>query len=261
MSLNVREWLPAEALEGGAVRRLVGEAVGQWAPKWFVRPEVAASGFEARKGAAARRPGGWQVGKAVGTALAASETVRLAGLALGAAPDRLVLSEADRDIIGRLTAGIAADLAATIEAALGVDQPGAEAPVETDDPFGGDGGLLLSVNDGGDRPILHVAIPAAALVASRKAAIPTTRRPTAPLAQLGGAVDATAVRVGARLGSAILALGELADLAAGDILVLDRAIEDGAELALLPSGQPFARVAIVPGDSEVSLLLLPQQRD
>src|SRR6185295_7727378 len=132
MSRHVREWLPAEAAACAAVRRLVGEAVGQWGPKWFARAEPRAAGFEIRKGAAARRTGGWQAAGAVATWLAASETVRLAGLALGAE---------------------------------------AGAPVSVEDPFAAGGGLLFSVNDRGERPLLQVAIPAAALVPFLKAAI------------------------------------------------------------------------------------------
>lgn len=260
MSLRVREWVPAEALEGPAVRRLVGQAAAAWAPKWFARAEVAAAGFETRK-SAARRAAGWQVGRAVGVALSSPEAVRLAGLALGAAPERLVLSEADREIIGRLAAAIAGDLADTIEAALGLDPAAAEARAEVDDPFAGDGGLLFSVDDGGDRPLLHVAVPSAALVPFCKSGISPARRRPPPLARLGAAVDSTAIRVEARLGAAVLPLGELAALAAGDVLILDRAIEDGAELALQVSGRPFARGAIVPGDADLSLHLLPQQRD
>jgi hypothetical protein len=260
VSRHVREWLPAEAAACAAVRRLVGEAVGQWGPKWFARAEPRAAGFEIRKGAAARRTGGWQAAGAVATWLAASETVRLAGLALGAEPGPLVLSEADRDLIGRFTGSIAGDLAGTIESALGIDPTEAGAPVSVEDPFAGGGGLLFSVNDRGERPLLQVAIPAAALVPFLKAAIAPARRRPAPLARLGGAFESAAVRIEARLGAVTLPLGELAGLAKGDVLILDRAVEDGAELALCPPGRPFAQATIVPGDSGISLLLFPQQR-
>ena len=263
MSSNVREWLPAEALDGTAVRRLVGEAVALWAPNWFARPDVAAAEFKACRGAAARRATGWRVARAIGTALPSSETLRLAGLALGAEPERLVLSEADRDVIGRFTASIAGDLAGAIEAALGLDPLEAGFSAEADDPFAGDGGLQFSVTDRRDRPLLHVAIPSAALVPFRKGAISPTRRRASPLARLDRAFEATAVRVEARLGKAVLPLRELAGLAVGDVIILDRAVDDGAELSLRSSGRPFARGAIMPGDAEVSLLLHhhPQQRD
>lgn len=261
MSLHVREWLPGDATASAAVRRLVGEAVGIWSPKWFARAEARAAGFEARQGAAARRPAGWQAANAVSTSLAASETVRLAGLALGAEPERLVLSEADRDLIGSFTASIADDLARMIESALALDRDAAAAPASVEDPFGGDGGLQFTVNDQDDRLLLQVAIPAAALVPFLKAAIAPSRRRPAPLARIGDTFESTAVRIEARLGAVTLPLGDLAGLAAGDVLILDRAVEDGAELALRPSGRPFARAAIIPGDSEISLLLSPQQRD
>jgi hypothetical protein len=261
MSLRVREWLPAEAAGSAAAHRLVREAVALWGPKWFARAETRAAGFETRTDAAARRPGGWRTAGAVAVSLAGSETVRLAGLALGAEPERLVLSETDRDLIGGFTAAIADDLAATIEAALGLGPAEAEAQIAVEDPFAGDGGLLFAVNDRDERPLLQVAIPAAALVPFLKAAIAPARRRGAPLARLGGAFESTAVRIEARLGAVTLPLGDLAGLAAGDVLILDRAVEDGAELALRPSGRPFAQAAITPGDSKLSLLLFTQQRD
>jgi hypothetical protein len=261
MSLHVREWLPAEAMDSGAVRGLVDKALASWSPKWFARAEVAAAAFEQRRGAAARRAPGWQMSGVVGAALSSSETVSLAGLALGAEPERLVLSEADRDIIGRFATEIAGDLAAAIEDALGLDSPEEGLPVQVEDPFAGDGGLQFSVADHGGRPLLHIAIPSAALIPFRKSAIAEARRRGPPLARIDRAFETTAVRVEARLGKAVLPLGDLARLAAGDVVILDRAIGDGAELALRSSGRPFARGAIVPGDAEISLLLLPQQRD
>jgi hypothetical protein len=63
------------------------------------------------------------------------------------------------------------------------------------------------------------------------------------------------VRIEARLGVAVLALGELAALGPGDVLILDRSIEQGAALALPSSARPFARAAIAERGAELSLTL------
>lgn len=259
MSANVREWLPPGAAESGAARRLVGEAVGQWSAKWFVRAEAATAGHAAVPGAAPRRQSGWRSAGAAATSQSAAEALRLAGLALGADPEQLVLSEADRDLIDRFSAMVAADLAASLEQAFGIDTAAAAAPA--DDPFAGNGGLVFTVNDRAERPLLQVAIPAAALVPFLKGAIAPPRRRGAPVARLGRAFESTPVAIEARLGATTLPLGELAGLAVGDVLILDRAIEDGAELAFARSGRPFAQGAIVPGERAISLRLLPQQKD
>ncbi len=259
MSGNVREWLPPGAAESGAVRRLVGEAVGQWAAKWFVRAEAAPAGFAATRGAAPHRACGWRSGGAAATSQSAAETLRLAGLALGADPEQLVLSEADRDLIDRFTAAVAADLAASLDRALRLEP--AAAGTSTEDPFADEGGLVFTITDRAERPLLQAAIPAAAMVPFLKGAIAPPRRSASPLARLGRSFESTAVKVEARLGAATLPLGELAGLAVGDVLILDRAVADGAELAIAPAGPPFAHGAVVPDERAVSLLLLPQQKD
>lgn len=261
MSRKVREWLPAEALEGGAVPALVEGAVGAWASKWFSRAQPRAGSFAVRAGKADVRAGGWRLAGKVGAALSAAQVLRVAGLATNAQPERLVLSETDRDIIGRLAAEIVADLARTIGTALGLDPAGAGEADPLSDPFGGGGGLQFVIGDTGGEPLADIAIPAAALIAFRKAGIPESRRRLAPLAPTAAAVEAMQVRVSARLGAATLPLGELAGLAAGDVLVLDRSVEDGAELSLGTHARPFARGEIVSGGRGFSLRLLPQQKE
>jgi len=258
MSPGVREWLPPGAIDCAAVRRLAADAVGAWSPKWFARAEARPVAFAARPGAAGCCAPGWRVGHAVGTALSASETLGLAGLALGAEPERLVLSETDRDVIGRLAESMADDLAVAIEFALGLDPDAAAAAAPAADPFHGGGGLQFGVAGPGDRMLLQVAIPAASLVRFRKGAIPSAARRGAPLARMDRAFEATPVRVAAGLGKADLPLGALASLAAGDVIIFDRAIGDGALLSLGSPGRPFARGAIMPGDAAISLLLSSQ---
>ena len=260
MSTNVREWLPPGAAESGAARRLVDEAVGQWSAKWFVRAEAVAAGHATARGAAPRRQSGWRSAGAVATSQSAAEALRLAGLALGADPEQLVLSEADRDLIDRFSAMVAADLASSLEQGFGIDAAAAAA-APAEDPFAGDGGLAFTVSDRAERPLLQVAIPAAALVPFLKGAMAAPRRRGAPVARLGRAFESTPVAIEARLGTTTLPLGELAGLAVGDVLILDRMVEEGAELAFARSGRPFAQGAIMPGESAISLLLLPQQKE
>lgn len=263
MSLPVREWLPAEARGvGDAVApAVVRVAISSWASKWFGRGEVEISSRAVRPGRAGPGATGWRSRGAVGTSLSAPATLRLAGLALDAVPERMVLAEADRDIIGRLTAEIAADLAGAIERALGLDPPTVERPSRDGDPLREDGGLELGILDGAGQLLLEIAIPAASLVPRRKASLELPRRDRLPLTGVAAAIDSTAVRVGARLGTASLSLGELATLGPGDVLVLDRPIEDGASLSLLPGGRPFARASIASDDDGFALLLLPQAKD
>lgn len=258
MSAAVRDWLPPETAGSARVRALLGEAVETWSRKWLAAGAEAA-GFEVRRNAPPQ-PGGWRVpGAAIAIALGAPEMIRLAGPALGVVPERFVLSEVDRDILSRFTATLAADLAETLELALGIEPVAARAGPSAD-PFAG-GGLVFEAVDGQQRVLAHGAIPLAALVPAVKAAIRPRRRAQPPVARLAHAFGATAVRIHARLGEAALPLGELAALAPGDVLVLDRPVDDGAAIALAGAGKPFARGAIDASARNLSLILSPQHRE
>ena len=258
MSGEARPWLPVAALDAPAVRRALGEAVESWSDRWFPGARLAAAGFAVRAAGAPLPAPAWL---SYGTAAAlAADQLRLAGFALGTKPKGLVLSEVDRDIIGRFTTRILADLAGALDRAIGRDPPAGETETLTDDPLP-DGGLAFTVADGTGAPVLHGAVPLAALVPFRKSLLEPARRPRPALARLGRSIGATPVRLEARLGAAAVALGELAALAPGDVLILDRAIEQGASLALPQSGRCLARAAIAERGPEISLTLFAPSGD
>ncbi|HEV2818518.1 MAG TPA: FliM/FliN family flagellar motor switch protein [Allosphingosinicella sp.] len=253
MSGVARDWLPVAALDAPAVRRALGDAVESWSDRWFPGARLTAAGFAARTRGGALPALAW---RQYGTAAAlAGDTLRLAGLALGTRPEGLVLSEVDRDIIGRFATRILADLACALDRAIGRDPPADEPETPAGDPLP-DGGLAFAVADGAGAPVLHGAVPLAALVPFRKSLLGPGHRPRRPaLARLGRAVGVTPVRLEARLGAAAVALGELAALAPGDVLILDRAIGEGASLALPGSGRCLARAAIAERGAGISLTL------
>jgi hypothetical protein len=256
-----RLWLPAVALDCVRVRAAAGEAVDAWSRAWFAGTHAVAARFEASAGQAPDRAAPWRLHGA-GIALAASgaDAVRLAGLALGADIERLVLSEADRDIVGRLSATVTADLARRLEAAFGLAPAETGEPSAVEDPFAGAGGIMFTATDGEGRPLLHAALSGAAIVPFVKGAIQMSKRRRPALARLSRAIGATGIRVEARLGSAALGLGELATLAVGDVLILDRTLDDGVALVLAPTARPFARGDLDPQSETLSLTLSNQER-
>jgi flagellar motor switch/type III secretory pathway protein FliN len=221
MSGKVRDWLPAGAATGRHARAHLEEKVASWSERWF-------AGASASLSSLAPCP--------AGGATAPPETLRIAGLALGADPRRLVLSEPDRDILEGLAAAIAADLAAS----LGAPAPGEgpePSPAEEAEPA-----ILAGASDGEGRDLLQLAVPAAALVPAIKARIPA--RTAQPLGDIERASGKTVTRIELRLGAASLSLAELAGLGEGDVLLLDRRVEDGVEVAAAPAASAFARGAL-----------------
>jgi hypothetical protein len=257
MSRAAQEWIPAEAMRAGPIRRAIGAAVDEWSRRWFAGTALSADRFEARDGAPEAGPAWRGPGGAVALAAGIPERTRIAGLALGAEPEGLVLSEVDRDIIGRFAATIVDDLACALETAFGV---AADEEIGREDALAGDR-LAFTVTDNAGGAVLRGAVARPVLALFLKAALPAPRRRGAPAARLGRAIGATRVRLEARLGGARLALGELAGLAPGDVLMLDRPVEAGADLALAGAGRGFASGAFVDGGETVSLLLSTPDRD
>jgi flagellar motor switch/type III secretory pathway protein FliN len=257
MTRRADEWLPAGALDCAPVRAAIADAVAIWSRKWFAGAKLEAASFATHRDGAPPRPSDWQrPGAAVAIAASPAGTLRLAGLALGGELGRLVLSEADRDIIAGLTAAAVADLARGIEGALGIrTSEGSTAASPTAEAV-----LSLSVAEGRGGALLEVAISLAALVQFRKAGLDGKGGKRPPLAHLSPALGASPVRIEVRLGRSTLPLGDLAALAPGDVLILDRSPQDGAELALAPSGASFAAAAIDTQAASLSLTLSPQMQ-
>jgi flagellar motor switch/type III secretory pathway protein FliN len=258
MSGQVREWLPLGALDGPRLRDLVEAAVAGWSGRWFARRPAAAAGFEACAGAAAE-PGWRRRGSGLAFAAGAAETAGLADLALGADIAQLVLSEVDRDIVDRFTGRLVLDLAAEIERALGLAATG-EDDAAIGDPLDGDGGLRFHAADAHQRPLVRFALPRTLLAPLCKAALPPCADGPA-MAPLLRAVGASPIEIGTRLGRAAVPLGEFAALAVGDVLILDRPVEDGAELVLAPAALAFGRGAIDAAGPGLSLVLSHPGRD
>jgi hypothetical protein len=260
MTASAKAWLPRAALDDRRIRELVSATVESWSRKWFAAGALTAARFRALRRGDPWEISGWRDhGMSVALAPSAPAMIPLGLLALGGELGRHVLSEVDRDIIGRFADRMADDLANCLDQALGI-QPGGDGGRGVDDALR-DGGLSFAIVDGADEPVLHGAIPAAPLIAFLKDALAPARPPRAPLAKRARAVGATKVEVDVLLGETRLALGELADLVPGDVLALDRRIASGAGLALAGSQRSFASAAITDRGESVALILSPQHRE
>jgi flagellar motor switch/type III secretory pathway protein FliN len=123
-----------------------------------------------------------------------------------------------------------ADLAARIEAAFGARAGAAPESVQVQDPWsGGSEALCAIVAEASGAEAVRMGIPLERAVAFRRGNMAPRRQRAAP-ASREQAIGTTRVDVRARLGSASLALAELRGLSPGDVLILDRGLEEPAEL-------------------------------
>lgn len=231
MNMPSRAWLPDEALRGGAVERVIGEAVLRWSEKWFARqlvgglePPVRTDG-QAYGDAPAHlclHPDGLSIGASAQARLA------IAGMMLDAVIDPVRQTAADRYILEALADGCIEDLGREFGRVFRLSAEAGwrrcvGAPVSDSDTF------AVGSLDG--RPLLHVSVsaPLAIGLIKSRSPLPPPRPPLRPVAE---GLARQAVPVSALLGRCRLSLGDFAELGAGDVLVLDRDVGDELELAL-----------------------------
>ena len=260
MSARIRDWLPPGAATGPRVRDALEGAIDAWGGKWFAGTHLSLSAIEPRSAGAPRIGSGWLLhGDTIAVPADPPEAIRLAGLALGGDPENLVLSEPDRDILGRLAKAILADLAILLAGALGRDVADGEKAEAIVDPLEGDVGIMVHVVDLTGRPLIQAAVPLAALVPFIRAGIAV--RPGPALSRVERAVERTSTRIDVRLGETRLSLGDLTGLSAGDVLVLDRTLQAGARLSLAAGDRPLARATLDAQGATTLLTLAPENRD
>ncbi|HMC93126.1 MAG TPA: FliM/FliN family flagellar motor switch protein [Allosphingosinicella sp.] len=240
--MNPQPWLPLSSLVGDAIFAPLAGAIEGWCQAWF-RPLPPLSLSVVQRGrpvwTAASGEYRWEVHRAaVALAAGPNATGRLRALALDADPQQRPATARDRLVLDDFGRRLMADLAARIEGAFAI--PGAlrDAPERLEDPWSGGDTLaaLCAFADGTEA--IRIGLPAAALV-------PYRRRSAAPsrgkrgLATLAHALAPVRVPLQARIGTAILSVDELRGIAPGDVLLLDRAIDDPAEILVnfLPSGR------------------------
>lgn len=252
---RVRDWLPPGAAMAPRLRAGLEGVVDAWSRTWFAGAHASLRVMEPQAADPARNEGGRRLYHgSVALKADGPEAIRLAGLALGADLAGVILSEPDRDIVDRLAASILGDLAAALAAAVGLPVEVDAEPVPCPDTFRRDPGVRLSIADAQGHALCQAVLPTPALVPFLKAGI--AARPAPPLGRLAGAVGRTGARLDIRLGEARLGLGELAGLAVGDVLVLDRKIDAGALLYVAPGRRgAFARAALDAGGDATRLLL------
>lgn len=233
-------WVPDTALNASCVLGALDEALSAWSRRWFVEGLIRRRGLEA-----ADAPNGSLAVWAAQTprlALSLSDTQRahLTGLATDMAVDRLEAASDDQALLETVATALSDDLVRTLDAALGEGVSAAGAGLD-----GPSGLFRMTLVDDRGRSVASVWLSRAALAASRLAHLPG-RRGAPRLCALREALGETAVTLTIRLGAAELGLGDVQSLAPGDVVVLDRALDDAlAVLADVNTSVASARLVDV----------------
>jgi len=256
VTTGVREWLPWDVMTHEVVRETVQNAVAHWNAQWFTTAYAQTTGIRAVK-TDARPDGdgsGWRVYRtSLGVRTSTAAVARLVNRALDLRTDVTEPTEADRHVLDRFEQEILANLADAMEVAFGVAGQLRPEPQKPTDPCP-EGGILVPLADPSGREVLTVAIPRDLVVQRVKASIPRTPGAGSAVSSRVAALSDIRISVEAEIGKAELSLRELEDLAVGDVLVLDRRLDEPVDLVGARAGDVFAKAVLTNVEDALALV-------
>lgn len=226
---HVRSWLPPEAVQRAVREVALRPCVREWSAAWFAARSVDLAG-DPVVGAnpAAARGTCWQLADGVVLSLAEDADARIAAMMYGGPDDGASPTPADRAALDAAAAACVADFRSRLAATLGLG--GAAWRLGTVESGRGPW-WTWRVADGGRADLLQIALSEELIVRRARAALPpfVTGKTVAPLAI---ALAGQQVTVSALVGRSRLTTTELAGLAVGDVLVLDRDLTAAVDVAI-----------------------------
>jgi len=256
VTASVREWLPWGVLSHEAVRETLEAAIGHWSGQWFAAPYAAVASV--RPAMADPRPDGdgtgWRMySTEIAIRAGRAALSRMIYRALDLRADVPEPTPADARILAGLEEKILESLADTVERTFGVAGRPRQAPEKTEDPLKESGGLVVSVTEPTGREVLTLAIPAELVFRHVKASQGKPAPRPAALRPLPEALAGVSIAFEARIGTVELTLSELGELAVGDVLVLDRRLDQPVDIAGLASNDVFAKAALTQAEDSLAL--------
>lgn len=259
MTINVREWLPWGVLSHEAVRETLEQAVARWSAQWFATPGVAVAVAGVRAAMTDPRPEGdgtgWRIYRtAVAVRCGRAALSRLVHRALDLRVEAPHPTSADLRILSGLEEKLLESLAVAVEGALGIVDRSRPPAGKVDDPLCDGGGVLVSLAEPSGREVLTLAVPAETLFRHVKAALGRPAAGNGRLQPLAEALGEVRIPLEAQIGKVELTLSELNELGVGDVLVLDRRLDEAVDIAGLLSHDVFAKAVLTQADDGLALM-------
>ena len=241
--MTIVDWLPREALRESAVTAVVAAPVEEWSHRWFVDREITTSVLrqENADGASSPKPALRFQKPGLLVELPPRGKRHLLEALLDVELTTETLSEGDRHVLDVLAGEVAEDLAASLAKDLGnVESGGDQVRIA----------IAIAENN-----VLQVSIAQHGLVPLVKRNLGRTVRPHGPLGNRLKAIHPTRLIARGVLGRVELTVTELKDLAVGDVLILDRSLNEPAELHAADSGRLIARGKLQRSGGRISVQL------
>ncbi|WP_341209496.1 FliM/FliN family flagellar motor C-terminal domain-containing protein [uncultured Sphingomonas sp.] len=247
MATAYEPWLPAAAIARAVDELPVRRLIGEWGAAWFVGapPTVCPASGPVE----AMASGTLWASEGLALAVGAEADDVLGALIFGAMPADATAG--DRTTIASVVAACLADLRARLAQVIGGTgaaawRTGEVAPARR---------WQWRV-DAARAAVLQVAVEEAAIARRVRAALPAVDG--APLVALADAVASQRVDVAALVGRSRVTTVELARLAGGDVVVLDRTLDAPAPLAIDGVAGPL-RCTVVEHDDHLTLTLVDRE--
>jgi hypothetical protein len=250
---HVRSWLPAEAVQRAVRDVALRTCVREWAAAWFAARPADLAGDPATGPQPGQSRGAcWQLADGVILSLAEDAEARIAAMMFGAPDDAASLTSADRDALDAGGAACIADLRNRLVASLRLDGGGSWRSGTVEPGIGS--WWTWRVADGGREGLLQIALSEDLIVRRARAALPPIPAGKS-LAPLAAALADQPVTVSALVGRSRLTTTELAGLAVGDVLLLDRDLTAAVDIAIGHRPKPL-RCTIDRQDDRLQLTIL-----
>lgn len=224
---------------------VVDWAVADWSGRWFRDHRLIRQRLQYTEAPASPPAVASTSRVAVRATPASVET--LTGQALDADLLRLETNDTDQAIVAALGVALLQDLATVLDTALIAEGDAAAAD--------GSGVVLIELTDEDGRRMLVIETSRAVLADARLAALPERARRKGPLTSVRTAVADVPVTLSASLGSAAITLPDARRLAPGDVIVLDRSLDQAIDLVPANGGAAVACARLADTASPPSLRL------
>ncbi len=256
MTQKVHDWLPREVLTQDIARETVEQAIARWSDRWFAGPHARLAALKPVAGDPRQDSdeAGWRLYRG-------AVALRTSRPALSRIMDRVLditapvssMTEADEYVLTGLETRILDSLIEETERAFGLH--GEAGPVQKiTDPLAGGGGVLVTVTDMSGRDIVTLAIPGDMIVKRVKASLGPASPSAGPLGSWAQPLDQVIMAIETRVGAVELTMTELHELAVGDVLILDRTLDQAVDVASAGSHQIFARAMLTHIEDGVALV-------
>lgn len=236
--MQARDWLPDVALYDGSLTSAVASLVDKWRIRWIRTPIKLAVRIDAKVGERHLSASGWTSDCGNLSYFADDRArMRLAASILNSKRVTASPSRTDGILLDRLTDKAIADLMGTLAELFAVRatvQPIGETPSSSETLSSA---LKFVITGPAGIVGVILASPDAA-AAARKRLVKTDRRPHPALQPRANGIAQQPVYVGVRVGSGVVTAADLATLSIGDILILDRRVDETPEMVI--NGRPTA---------------------